>query len=158
MSWFRLLWANLWRRRTRAVFTLLSVMSAFLLFGILAAVQYAFVGGIELVGDKRLIAMNKVSFTSPLPLAYESKIRAVPGVKRVGAANWIQGYYQEQKNFIPWIANEDDYIDMFGELVVSAEARARWRTERTAAFIGADLAKAYGWKMKPTWRARQAVS
>ncbi len=147
MSWGRLLWANLWRRRTRTVFTLLSVLSAFLLFGVLAATHYAFVGGIDLVGDGRLIAMNKVSFTQPLPLAYQGKIAAVLGVKSVGKANWIQGYYQEQRNFIPWVATDDAYLDMFEEIVITPEARRRWGAERTAAVIGADLAKVYGWKV-----------
>lgn len=147
MSWFRLLWANLWRRRARTVFTLLSVTSAFLLYGMLAATHYAFVGGIELVGDGRLITMNKVSFTQPLPLAYLNKIAAVPGVRSAGAANWIQGYYQEQRNFIPWVATDDAYLDMFEEISISAEARRRWGEERTAAIIGADLAKVYGWKV-----------
>jgi len=147
MSWARLLWANLWRRRARTVFTLLSVVSAFLLYGVLAAVHYAFVGGIELVGDGRLISMNKVSFTQPLPQAYLNKIKAVPGVRSAGMANWIQGYYQEQRNFIPWIAADSPYLDMFEEISVTAEARRRWDEERTAAIIGADLATAYGWKV-----------
>lgn len=147
MSWYRLLWANLWRRRARTVFTLLSVVSAFLLYGVLAATHYAFVGGIELVGDGRLITLNKVSFTQPLPLAYQNKIASVAGVKSVGVANWIQGYYQEQRNFIPWIATDDAYLDMFEEISITPEARRLWDEERTAAIIGADLAKAYGWKV-----------
>lgn len=147
MSWFRLLWANLWRRRTRTVFTLLSVISAFLLYGVLAATHYAFVGGIELVGDGRLISMNKVSFTQPLPMAYQGKIAAVAGVKSVGVANWIQGYFQEQRNFIPWVATDDAYLDMFEEISITAEARRRWGEERTAAIVGVDVAQVYGWKV-----------
>jgi putative ABC transport system permease protein len=40
-----LLWAGLFRRKTRTVLTLLSVLVAFLLFGLLQAVKVAFDSG-----------------------------------------------------------------------------------------------------------------
>jgi len=42
MKYFPLIWATLWRKKTRTIFTLLSVVVAFLLFGMLETVDYAF--------------------------------------------------------------------------------------------------------------------
>src|SRR5258708_6210577 len=42
MKYFPLIWATLWRKKTRTLFTLLSVIVAFLLFGMLETVDYAF--------------------------------------------------------------------------------------------------------------------
>ena len=44
MKYFHLIWSALFRRKTRTVFTLLSVLAAFLLFGLLeiGVINYAF--------------------------------------------------------------------------------------------------------------------
>ena len=42
MKYLPLIWATLWRKKTRTIFTLLSVVVAFLLFGVLETVDYAF--------------------------------------------------------------------------------------------------------------------
>ena len=42
MKYFHLIWAALLRRKVRTIFTLLSVLAAFLLFGLLESVRSAF--------------------------------------------------------------------------------------------------------------------
>ena len=42
MKYLPLIWATLWRKKIRTVLTLLSIIIAFLLFGMLEAVGYAF--------------------------------------------------------------------------------------------------------------------
>ena len=42
MKFFHLIWAQLFRSRTRTALTLLSVVTAFLLFGLLDSVRVAF--------------------------------------------------------------------------------------------------------------------
>ena len=42
MKYLPLLWAGLFRKKTRAILTLLSIVIAFLLFGLLQAVRLAF--------------------------------------------------------------------------------------------------------------------
>ena len=39
MKFFPLVWSSLWRKKTRTIFTLLSIMIAFLLFGLLQGVN-----------------------------------------------------------------------------------------------------------------------
>ena len=59
---------NLFRKKTRTTLTLLSVMTAFLLFGLLQAVNVLFSAGADFVGATRLVTQARVSFTQPLPL------------------------------------------------------------------------------------------
>ena len=42
MKFLPLIWKNLWRRKFRTTFTLLSIFVAFLLFGILMTIRTAF--------------------------------------------------------------------------------------------------------------------
>src|SRR5205823_14923419 len=68
------------RKRTRTILTLLSVITAFLLFGLLQSVNTIFSAGADFVGATRLIVQARVSFTSPLPISMLPKLEAVPGV------------------------------------------------------------------------------
>src|SRR6185369_525778 len=55
MKYFPLLWAALFRRKTRTILTLLSVVIAFVLFGLLQAVQLAFEAGADTADARRLL-------------------------------------------------------------------------------------------------------
>jgi len=101
MKYFPLIWATLWRKKTRTIFTLLSVVVAFLLFGMLETVDYAFShpsGGVT--GADKLITTNKYSITLSLPFSDAQEIRSVPGVAEVTWISWFGAYYQESKNFV----------------------------------------------------------
>ena len=50
MKFWPLLWSNLKRRKARTIFTLLSIVVAFVLFAYLAAVRVAFSAGVEVAG------------------------------------------------------------------------------------------------------------
>ena len=47
MKFFPLLWSSLWRKKTRTIFTLLSVFVAFVLFGLLMTIRTAFRSSLE---------------------------------------------------------------------------------------------------------------
>jgi putative ABC transport system permease protein len=154
-----LMWANLWRRPTRTWFTTLSVMSAFLLYGVLSATHHAFVGGIDLVGDERLVTMHKIGFAQQMPLAYRQRIEATEGVRAVAAMAWLQGYFQEQKNFVPWIATDKNYFEMYAKEVVvrPAEGIDDFKRERTGAIVGEAVAARFGWKVGDTIPLRSGI-
>ena len=61
MKYLPLLWAELFRKKTRTVLTLLSVLVAFLLFGLLQAVQIAFESGAD-TADAKLAIMEACGF------------------------------------------------------------------------------------------------
>ena len=83
MKFLPLLWSGLWRKRARTIFTLLSIVTAFLLFGMLQGVLSAFDKSLEAAAVDRLTVVSKVSFTEPLPYSYLSQIETMPGVAGV---------------------------------------------------------------------------
>src|SRR5438045_9613984 len=92
--------ANLFRKRTRTILTLLSVIMAFLLFGLLQSVNTIFNAGADFVGATRLMVQARVSFTSPLPLSMVPKLEAIPGVARVASTQWFGGVRQQNTDMI----------------------------------------------------------
>jgi len=148
MKYFPLLWAGLWRKRTRTWLTLASVTVAFLLFGLLQGVNAAFGHSVAASRLDRLYVQSKVSFTEPLPLAHLAQIETVPGVDKVSYANWFGGYFQEPKNFIfSYPVDAESFFSLYPELTIAPEQLQALINTRTGAIIGSELAKKYGWKV-----------
>jgi putative ABC transport system permease protein len=108
MKFFPLIWKNVWRRKFRTTFTLLSIFIAFVLFGILMTIRTAFSLGVDVAGLDRLILINKVSLIIPLPIAYQNQLRQVPGVETATHQTWFNGIYQDPTNFFANIAVEPE--------------------------------------------------
>jgi len=146
-----LLWANLKRRRLRLVFTLASIIVAFVMFGLLEAMRYAFSMGVDLAGADRLMLQHKVSIIQPLPVSYGNRIRALKGVKRVSNASWFGGIYQAERNQIALIPVEGKtYLEMYPEMVMPDEQKRAWLADRTGVLVGKALMEVYGWKVGQT--------
>ena len=100
MKYLHLIWASLFRRKTRTILTLVSIVAAFLLFGLLDAVRTSFAqAGQSANGAQRLQTGSKLSFIQLLPQSLEARLEQVPGVKTVTYANWFGGAYQDPQNF-----------------------------------------------------------
>ena len=148
MKYLHLVWAALFRRKTRTLFTLLSILAAFLLFGLLDSVRMAFANaGGSIVGADRLVTMSKVSFTLSLPKSLLPRIQAVPGVAEVSYANWFGGVYQEPRNFFPNEAVADNFLDLYPEWIMPEEQRKAFKATRTGAIVGQSLADRFHWKL-----------
>ncbi len=150
MKYFPLVWTTLWRKKTRTLFTLLSVIVAFLLFGVLETVDYAFShadGGIT--GADKLVTTNKFSITLQLPFSDLQQIRSVPGVAEVTWMTWFGGYYQESKNFVFALPiDTDTYFNLHkDEFIVSDAEMNAFRTTRTGGLVNRALLKKFGWKV-----------
>ena len=63
MKYFSLIWSALFRSKTRTSLTLLSVVAAFLLFGLLDSVRVAFNSGGSVAGADRLVVASKTQRT-----------------------------------------------------------------------------------------------
>jgi putative ABC transport system permease protein len=143
-----LIFGALFRRKTRTVFTLLSVLAAFLLFGLLDSVRAAFANASnDVAGVDRLIVFSKISFTLELPKSLLERIAAVPGVAQVAYANWFGGIYQDPKNFFANEAVAPNFLDLYPEWHLPAVQREAFRTTRTGAVVGQQLADRFHWKI-----------
>jgi putative ABC transport system permease protein len=148
MKYLHLIWAALFRRKTRTLLTLVSIIAAFLLFGMLDAVRTSFnQAGQSANGAQRLQTGSKLSFIQTLPQSLEAQIAQVPGVKMVTYANWFGGAYQDPHNQVFSFAVEPNYIDLYPEIDVSAAERKAFDDTRTGILVGEKLAKRFNWKV-----------
>ncbi len=166
MSHWSLIWANLTRRRARFVFTLLSVVFAFALFGILLALRQAFGAGPRFERVTRLLTSNAVSLVNQLPLADARRIGAVSGISAVDAQAWFSGYFRTPNQAIYAVAVQArPYFTVYPEDRLPAAERHAWLDDRRGVLIGRDLAQRYGWRLgeevplrSSVWRNRDGTN
>jgi putative ABC transport system permease protein len=148
MKFFRLVWANLRRKKVRTTLTIGSFLVALFLFGLLAAVRMGFQGGAGAAGVDRLNVINKVSLILPLPFSYRDRLLRVPGVKAVTHATWFGGVYQDERNFFPQIAvDKDTWFDVYADYSLVPEAREAFLRDRQACVVGRSLADRFKFKV-----------
>ena len=148
MKYLPLIWSALFRRKTRTLFTIISVIAAFLLFGLLNSVRDAFTSaGKSVAGASRLITISKESFVVSLPKSLLMQIQSVPGVSDVTYANWFGGYYQEPRNQLVTEAVAPNYFDLYPEFKLPAAQLRAFHATRTGAVAGASLAERFHWKL-----------
>ena len=148
MKYLPLLWAGLFRKKTRAVLTLLSIVIAFLLFGLLQAVRLAFEAGADTADAQRLLTIARYSIIEPLPQSYLRRIEQIPGVVGVAEADWFGGKYQNESNAFPVIAADPErYLTMYSEFIVPPQEKEAFLATRTGALAGKRLVERFGWKI-----------
>jgi putative ABC transport system permease protein len=148
MKYLPLVWAALFRSPLRTLLTFLSIVVAFLLFGVLHGVVGGFDVLINSMSDTRLRVLSRVGATHWMPIALRNEIARIPGVTVVAANGYFGGYYQDPKNQLGGNALDMAALfEIYPELVLPADERAAMLNTRTGALIGADLASQYGWKV-----------
>jgi len=148
MKYLPLVWKNLWRRKIRTIFTLACIFIAFVLFGLLMTIRAAFSLGIDLAGLDRLVLIHKVSLIMPLPISYQPRLAAVPGVTLVTHNSWFGGIYQDPSNFFAQIAVEPEpFFAMYPEFKMPPDQMKVWLGDRQGAVAGRDLANRFNWKI-----------
>lgn len=148
MKYLPLLAAALFRRKTRTILTLLSVVIAFVLFGLLQAVRLAFEAGASTADARRLLVIARYSFIEPLPMSYLRRIEQIPGVVGAVGADWFGAKYQNESNAFPVIAADPErYFDMYSEFTVPPQQRQAAVKIRTSALAGQRLVERFGWKV-----------
>jgi putative ABC transport system permease protein len=148
MKFLPLVWRNLLRRKIRTTFTLLSILVAFLLFGLLAAISTAFTMGLDIAGADRLVMIHKVSFIQPLPENYRGRIEATQGVSDATFATWFGGIYRDPKDFFAQMpVDPESFMRMYPEYVLPAGQMKDWMADRSGAIVGRGLATRFGWKI-----------
>jgi putative ABC transport system permease protein len=148
VSLLTLIRANLLRRKARTIFTFLSVLIAFVLFGYLAAIEVGFGMGVEVSGVDRLLTQHRVSLVRPLPLSYLAELERTPGVTVVSPFVWFGGVYQDKRNFFPQMATDPERLfEVYPEYLLDEERKRAWRDNRIGAVAGRKLAERFGWEV-----------
>ncbi len=149
MSEIYLVWRNLVRRKLRFALTLFAIFTAFLIFGVLGSLRAGFQSGVDLTADNRLVTVNKINFTQPLPISYLNKVRAIEGIQVASHAAWFGGYVRDSRNVVVTFAVEpDSYLQVYaGEIVLEPAQREAFLRNRQGLIVGQALATAQGWKV-----------
>jgi len=162
MKFLHLIRGNLGRKKLRTALTLLSILVAFVLYGLLCAIRQALGGFVELAGADRLIVRHKVSIIQLLPESYQARMLRVPGVELAVHQTWFGGIYQDPKNFFMQCPVEPaDFMAMFPEFLLPPAQMQAWLATRTGAIVGRNTAERFGWKVgdripiqSPIWLRR----
>jgi len=148
MYTLRLIFKNAMRHKLRTSLTILGLVVAIFSFGLLQTVVDAWYAGAEGASNTTLVTRNKTSLVFPLPLSYQARIRAVPGVSGVGFANWFQGTYKDPKNFFAQFAvSGESYLNIYPDYLLPPEQRADFLKDRKGCIVGRKLADQYGFKV-----------
>ncbi len=161
MKFFPLIWSNLKRKKLRTALTMLSIVMAFILFGLLSSVKQAFTGGVSMAGANRLVVQHKVSIIQLLPLTYKARMESLPGVSLATHQTWFGGKFEGQPKvfFMQCPVDPEDFLSMHPEMVISPEDKQRWLQTRIGAIVGSSTAERFKWKVgdkvkitTPIWR------
>src|ERR1700722_10867631 len=91
MKYLPLVWAGLWRRPARTLLTGMSVVVAFLLFGLLQGVNAGFNRAIANAHREFLVVDTRVRGGGMMPLAAITQIKSIPGVVEVAPRAYFTG-------------------------------------------------------------------
>lgn len=148
MKFLPFIWSTLWRKKLRTIFTLLSILIAFLLFGMLQGVNAAFQRSVDKANVNRLIVTSRISLTEALPVAQLPQIEHIDGVANVAWTVWFGGYFQEPKNFLfAAPVDIDRYLATVPEVKVTPDQVAALKADRSGILIGVKAMQKYGWKI-----------
>lgn len=145
MKYLRLIWTGLWRKPARTIFTMLAIVVAFLLFGMLQGIDTTFK---QLVDQGRLNVLVTTSpANQPLPIADLQQIQAVHGVTRVTYRSLLVGDYQSLRNIVIVLPVDPESFFAINPMftVAPAQLQALLRT-RTGALITPTLAQRLHWQ------------
>jgi putative ABC transport system permease protein len=138
---------NLFRRKVRTTLTLLSVTCAFLLFGLLQAVNVLLQADVSFVGATRLITQARVSFTQPLPIRLLPQIESLPGVQAVANSLWFGGLLGENAPMFAFAVDPARLRSVSPQWQMPEEQWRAFGTTRTSMIAGRMLAQQQGWKI-----------
>jgi len=148
MKYLHLIWAALMRRKTRTALTVMSIVAAFLLFGLLDGIRVAFAQmGQNADGAQRLQTSSRLSFIETLPQALGKRIELVDNIEAVTYANWFGGTYQGPRNQLFSFAVAPNYLDLYPEIVVDQAERDAFARTRTGVLVGEKLMQRFDWKV-----------
>lgn len=140
---------NLRRSWFRTSFTIAGAAIALLAFIMLRTVLWAWNIGAEYAAQDRLATRHKVSFVMQLPKRYIDDTRAVPGVKKATYSNWFGAKIPTRPDdfFASLAVESKTFFDVYDDMVVPPEDKARWLADKRGAIVGHVLAKKMGWKV-----------
>lgn len=150
MKYFRLVWRNVFRKKTRMVLTTGSIILVLVLIVVLVSLLNAMEadpsGG---KGASRLVVQHATGLASMLPLSQRQRIEQIPGVVAVSPEIWFGGIYKDEKPenwFGQLSADPTNFFEIFDDATIDPEVEKAWKAERNSFVAGKSLEEKFGWK------------
>lgn len=135
---------NAFRNRRRTILTVISISVSLLLLTLMMTVWRSFyIDKGPPQSALRLITRHRVSLTNMMPLAYESKIRGVPGVVAVSSMNWFGGKYKDDKPenfFAQFYVEPENIVQVYSDWQIPEDQKEAWFKDRAGCAVGRQLA------------------
>src|SRR3982751_3123531 len=152
MRYVPLVLKNCWRNRRRTLLTIASIGVSMCLLGVMMSMYHAFYLSAPVAEEAlRLVVRNRVSLTVPVPLAYQSRIKQIPGVREVMIGNWFGGTYKDNRDpknmFARFAVEPEKLFSVYGEMRIPEDEKKAFIQDRTACIVGRDIAKTHGFKI-----------
>jgi putative ABC transport system permease protein len=152
LRYLPLILKNCWRNRRRTILTIASIGISMCLLGVMMTMYHAFYLS-EPKADEalRLVVRNRVSLTVPVPLAYMSRIKQIPGVQEAMVGNWFGGTYKDNRDpknmFARFAVEPAKLFVVYGEMQLPEDQKQAFLRDRTGCIIGRDVAKNHNLKV-----------
>ncbi len=142
---------NLFRKKTRTLLTIASILFPLLLIAFLGT----FFSALHLAdpartGHFRVVTRHKVGLTTPIPAAFARRIEPLPGVVAVNVLSQFRGIYRDESaaNVFPRFATDAaTFLSVFDDASIVEGSAEAWRRDRASALVGERLMKKYGWRL-----------
>lgn len=146
MTFLDLVRKSAWRKPLRTILLMVSVATAFLIYGLTTS----FIDGSQgssAASEDTLGVMSASGRAQPLPISYLNRIGAEPGVADVGYMSRLRGFATVEKNIIP--VSAADPARLFSsngkELGLTPDLMGALGKDRSTVLVGQALAEAQGW-------------
>lgn len=134
---------NTLRNPLRAGLTVIGLAITVVAFLLLRTVVSTWGMAGDVAAKDRIATRHKLSFAISLPKHYVDKIRELPEVESATWTNWFGGKDMRHPEvfFASFAVDPRSFLEVFDELALSAEERARWLADRQGAVVGFQLAR-----------------
>ena len=146
MTFLDLVRKSAWRKPTRTVLLMVSVATAFLIYGLTTS----FVDGSQgasAASEDILGVMSAAGRTQPLPISYLNRIAAEPEIAAVGYMSRMRGFSTVEKNIVAVSAADPQrLLNSNGkELGLTPDLIGALGKDRSQVLVGRALAEAQAW-------------
>ena len=148
MKWIPFILRHLWQNWIRTASTAAGIAVCIFLFCMLQTFVASLHGSLN-PGAPRLITQNNVSRFYSLPNAYEERIRAVPGVIRVAAANYFGGMRDANNpdsEFANFAVEAENFLAIYPEYMLTEAEKNAFLGDQHGCIVGRALAEQFNWK------------
>ena len=146
MTFLDLVRKSAWRKPTRTILLMVSVATAFLIYGLTTS----FVDGSQgasAASEDILGVMSAAGRTQPLPISYLNRIAAEPEIAAVGYMSRMRGFSTVEKNIVAVSAADPQrLLNSNGkELGLTPDLIGALGKDRSQVLVGRALAEAQAW-------------